>query len=315
MESIKGKIYLFLGFSLAGTSVVTGRILSGKLGTFQITALSLGILLLALLPFYGRRAWQTARSLTRADWRMLVLQAVFGIFLFRVFLLFGVNRTSTAEAGLLTGATPAVTSVLAFFFLKEALNRRTVLGVACTVTGIVLLQGVSPLSLQFDGSHLAGNLLILCAAASESIFNVISRRHSAGSQSHAGADINPLVQTMLVSAFAFTLSLGPAIYLEPAALTSLVFADWLALVWYGLVITALAFVFFYAGVKRCNAYTTAAFSGMMPMTSMLLSLLVLKETINMGQWVGGALIIASILLIAGKGEARLRRQRAALSVE
>jgi hypothetical protein len=31
--------------------VVTGRILSGKLGTFQITALSLGILLLALLPF------------------------------------------------------------------------------------------------------------------------------------------------------------------------------------------------------------------------------------------------------------------------
>ena len=103
--------------------------------------------------------------------------------------------------------------------------------------------------------------------------------------------------------------------MEPAALTSLVFADWLALVWYGLVITALAFVFFYAGVKRCNAYTTAAFSGMMPMTSMLLSLLVLKETINMGQWVGGALIIASILLIAGKGEARLRRQRAALSVE
>lgn len=316
MENIKGKIYLFLGFSLAGTSVVTGRILSGKLGTFQITALSLGILLLALLPFYGRRAWQTARSLTRADWRMLTLQAFFGIFLFRVFLLFGVNRTSTAEAGLLTGATPAVTSVLAFVFLKEALNRRTVLGVACTVTGIVLLQGVNPLSLQFDGRHLAGNLLILCAAASESIFNVISRRHSAGSPSHAGADINPLVQTMLVSAFAFTLSLGLAIYTKPAAtLISLVFTDWLALVWYGLVITALAFVFFYAGVKRCDAYTTAAFSGMIPMTSMLLSLLVLKETINAGQWIGGALIIASILLIAGKSEARILRQPAALSIE
>ncbi len=316
MESIKGKIYLFLGFSLAGTSVVTGRILSGKLGTFQITALSLGILLLALLPFYGRRAWQTARSLTRGDWRMLTLQAVFGIFLFRVFLLFGVTRTSTAEAGLLTGATPAVTSVLAFFFLKEALNRHTVLGVACTVTGIVLLQGVSPQALQFDGSHLAGNLLILCAAASESIFNVISRRHSAGSRSQPGADIHPLVQTMLVSAFAFTLSLGPALYGSPAAaVTSLVFADWLALVWYGLVITALAFVFFYAGVKRCDAYTTAAFSGMIPLTSMLLSLFLLKETISTGQWTGGALIIASILLIAGTGEARVRRQHAALPVD
>lgn len=316
MESIKGKIYLFLGFSLAGTSVVTGRILSGKLGTFQIAALSLGILLLALLPFYSRQTWQTARRLTPADWRMLVLQAVFGIFLFRVFLLFGVTRTSTAEAGLLTGATPAITSVLAFFILKESLNRRTVLGVACTVAGIILLQGINPQSLQFNGSHLAGNLLVLGAAASESIFNVISRRHSLTGQAHPGEAINPLVQTMLVSAFAFTLSLGPALYGNPAAaVTSLNAADWLALVWYGLVITALAFVFFYAGVKRCDAYTTAAFSGMIPLTSMLLSLFLLKETISTGQWAGGALIIASILLIAGKGEAGRRSHRAVYSVE
>ncbi len=316
MESIKGKIYLFLGFSLAGTSVVTGRILSGKLGTFQIAALSLGILLLALLPFYGRQTWQTARRLTPADWRMLILQAVFGIFLFRVFLLFGVTRTSTAEAGLLTGATPAITSLLAFFILKETLNRRTVLGVACTVVGIILLQGVSPQSFQIDGSHLAGNLLVLGAAASESIFNVISRRHSLTSQAHPGDAINPLVQTMLVSAFAFILSLGPALYGNPAAtMTSLNMADWLALVWYGLVITALAFVFFYAGVKRCDAYTTAAFSGMIPLTSMLLSLFLLKETISAGQWAGGALIIASILLIAGKGGAGVRCQRAVCPVE
>jgi drug/metabolite transporter (DMT)-like permease len=316
MESIKGKLYLFMGFALAGTSVVTGRILSGKLGTFQITALSLGILLLALLPFYGRQTLRTARALTRGDWTMLVLQAIFGIFLFRVFLLFGVNRTSTAEAGILTGATPAVTSLLAFVFLKESLSKRTVMGVACTVTGIVLLQGINLTAWQFSGSHTIGNLLILCAAASESIFNILSRRHKMTEQARAGVEINPLVQTMLVSAFAFTLSLGPALFGEPiAALLSLDYADGLALIWYGLVITALAFVFFYAGIKRCDAYTTAAFSGMMPLTSMLLSLFLLKETINAGQWIGGALIIVSILLIAGKDQASLRRPRPALSME
>ncbi len=76
------------------------------------------------------------------------------------------------------------------------------------------------------------------------------------------------------------------------------------MVWYGLVVTALAFVFFYKGVKRCDAYTTAAFSGMIPLTSMLLSLFFLKEEIGYMQWVGGFLIISSMLLIGSRQKPR-----------
>lgn len=291
-------MYLLGAFLLAGTSVITGYILAVKLNNYIITAVSLGIVLVCLLPFYGTKTVQTMRMLTKSDWIMILFQAVFGIFLFRTFLLFGVSLTSTVEAGILTGTTPAITSLLAFFFLKERFAGTTALGISCTVMGIILLQGINILSAQFSAQHVLGNVLIICAAASESTFNIISRRHKVRAWDESAVQLHPMVQTLLVSAIAFILSVIPALCEHPLASMSLLgWKEWFALVWYGLVVTALAFVFFYEGVKRCDAYTTAAFSGMIPLTSMLLSLLLLKEKIEWTQWVGGLFIILGIALI------------------
>lgn len=302
MKQIRGKMYLLGAFSLAGTSVITGYILTAKLSSFTITALSLGIVLICLLPFYGTKTIQTIRMMTKSDWLMTLCQSIFGIFLFRTFLLFGIGLTSTMEAGILTGTTPAITSVLAFLFLKEKFSGTTALGICCTVTGIILLQGIDILSAKFSVHHILGNMLIICAAASESTFNIISRKHKARAREESAIQIHPMVQTLLVSAIALALSIIPALCELPwTSIPALGLKEWLALIWYGLVVTALAFVFFYEGVKRCNAYTTAAFSGMIPLTSMLLSLFLLKEKMVSIQWIGGSMIVFSIMLV-GKND-------------
>ncbi|QHQ63472.1 EamA family transporter [Anaerocolumna sedimenticola] len=298
MEHTKGKIYLLSAFSLAGTSVITGHILTGKLNSFTITTVSLGILLLCLSPFYYRKVVKTIRLLTNNDWKMILFQAIFGIFLFRTFLLYGVKLTSTVEAGILTGATPAITSLFALIFLKEQLSVKTAFGICCTVMGIVLLQAINLHSLRFSMEHFYGNLLILCAASSESSFNILSRKHNTKVSYDNSLSIHPMVQTLLVSAIAFLLSLIPAYLENPLeSIQTIGLREWVALVWYGLIVTAVAFVFFFEGVKRCSPYTIAAFSGMIPFTSMLLSLFFLKETIGGIQWLGGFLIIFSMLLI------------------
>ena len=107
-----------------------------------------------------------------------------------------------------------------------------------------------------------------------------------------------MVQTLLVSGAAFCFSIVPALLEQPFPIFStLGLSEMFALVWYGLVITALSFVFFYAGAKRCSAYTIASFSGVMPLTSMFLSVLFLHEQIGLSQWCGGLLVISGMLLI------------------
>lgn len=297
MQHFAGILFLMGAFILAGTSVIAGRFVTGILGTFTIAATSLFFALLGLLPICGRRIGETWGRMSKRDWFRLLLQALFGIFLFRMFLLQGLLRTSAGEAGLLTGATPAATALLAWLLLREPVGRVRLLGIGSAVGGVLVLQGIFSPGIGFAGEHLAGNLLVLCAALCESLFNILSRISSIKSAVSQSPVMDPVVQTTLVSGIALLLCLGPALSESPAtALLTLSTTGWVALVWYGLFVTALAFIFWYCGIKRCDASVAAAISGMMPFTSLILAVLLLGEKPGWEQWCGGLLIVLGMLL-------------------
>lgn len=308
MERIKGYVYLLCAFGLAGTSVVAASFVNGKLGTFTITSVCLLFSLVCLLPFCMGQLLRTIRALSARQWLLLFCQAMFGVLLFRMFLLYGLTRTSSVEAGILTGATPAITVLLAVLFLREKMKAAHLLGVAGTVCGILLIQGVFMPESRFSNDHMVGNILVLGAASCESLFNVLSRVAAVQSSKKHEA-IHPVVQTTLVSAMAWLISLVPCLAEQPlAALSGMGWQGWLALVWYGPVVTALAFICWYAGIRRCRASTAAAFSGMMPFTSLTLSVWLLHEQAGWPQWAGGLLVIAGMVLIGMDWESKLVRQ-------
>lgn len=292
-----GKFYLIGAFSLAGTSVVAARFVSGSLGVFSIAAVSLLFAVAVLLPLGFRKLKLSFQCMSTRIGVEILLQALFGMFLFRFFLLNGLSRTSSLEAGVLTGATPAITALLAWVFLKETLNGRTIVGLTATIAGVILVQGVAGLRGGLQSAHIVGNLLVLGAAASESIFNILSRS-AAEKGALRNRPIDPLTQTALVTMVAFVLCCVPAAFEQPfERLSQLGMSGWLALIWLGVFVTALAYICWYSGIKRCGAFTAAAFSGFMPLTSMMLSTLLLREQTDLFQWLGGACVITGMLLI------------------
>ena len=64
--------------------------------------------------------------------------------------------------------------------------------------------------------------------------------------------------------------------------------------------TVAAFAFMFMGARTCDGYTIAAFSGMMPLLALVLSITILKESVTLQQLAGCALIITSILVMSGK---------------
>lgn len=298
MKQWNGKLYLIGAFSLAGTSVVSARFVTGKLGTFTITAISLLFALVFLVPLCGRHLVRYIRHLSLRNFLFLSLQALFGVFLFRMFLITGLNHTSTGEAGILTGATPAITALLAMTVLREPASTRKLTGTACTLGGVLILQGVLSLGNGLSLEHIGGNMLVLCAAACESGFNTLSRISAIKTMVDIEDTSNPVAQTTVVSAIALILCLIPASLEHPLkTLAGIGFLEWMALLWYGVFVTALAFICWYSGIKRCGVFTAAAFSGMMPFTSMILSTVVLGENAGYLQWLGGLLVIAGMILI------------------
>lgn len=303
MNKWVGHIYLFFAFLLAGTSVISARLVAGKLGTFTIASSSLFFALLFLLPACLKKLMKTLWQMSLNDILFLLVQAICGIFLFRMFLLYGMLFTSSMEAGIIMGATPAFTALLATIWLKEPVSYKKLTGIICTVGGILMIQGLHA-EYGFNIKHLGGNLLVLLAAACESTFNIFSRVFAIKVQSSKKELMPPLVQTTLVSVMAFILCLVPALFESPVqTLSGIGLKEWLSLFWYGLFVTALAFIFWYAGIKRCGAFTAASFSGMMPFTSMILSVLILGESSEWQQWLGGGLVISGMILIGVKSRA------------
>lgn len=145
-------------------------------------------------------------------------------------------------------------------------------------------------------------MLVLCAAACESAFNTFSRIFAVKASTQSTMPSNPISQTTIVSAIALILCLIPAAFEHAMKrLAAIGLLEWMALLWYGVFVTALAFICWYAGIKRCGAFTAAAFSGMMPFTSMLLSIILLGEKADWRQWIGGVLVIIGMILIGSKG--------------
>lgn len=297
MQRFAGALFLMCAFTLAGTSVIAARYVSELLGTFTIAAASLFFALIGLMPLCGRRLMNALWLMSVRDWLSLTLQAAFGIFLFRMFLLQGLLRTTAGEAGILTGATPAATAFLAWLCLKEPLYVTRFLGIGSTILGILVLQGMLFPGTDFSWEHLAGNLLVLSAALCEALFNILSRISSIKASLNQSTIPNPVVQTTIVVGIALFLCLGPALLERPTeALMLIGIKGWMALLWYGLFVTALAFVFWYAGIRRCDASVAAAFSGMMPLTSLILAVWLLDEQPGWQQWSGGIMIVLGMLL-------------------
>lgn len=309
MQHRIGSACLAGAFIFAGTSVVAAKVVGQALGPFTTTAISL-LLALPLLLMAGRKKLAAhIRGMGRRQWLLAAAQAAFGIFLFRVFLLNGLARTSAAEAGILTGATPAATALMAALILRERVSIPRVAGIACTVAGILVLQGLLLPGALPDASHLMGNLLVLLAALSESVFNILSRVGALRHAANKGSSQDPIVQTALVAAIALLLCLVPSLAENPApALTVLHPSDWAALAWYGLVSTALAYICWYGGINRCEATVAAAFSGLMPLAALALSVLLLGEKPSIQQWAGGVLVLAGMAL-SGMKEAVIRKEK------
>ncbi len=302
MNQLSGRLYLFCAFSLAGTSVISARFVTGKLGTFTITAVSLFFALAFLVLLCRRQLVRYIQKMLFRNFIFLSLQALCGIFLFRMFLLSGLQYTSAGEAGILTGATPAITAFLAMVILREPVGGRKLAGILCTVGGILIIQGMLSPGNGLSLEHIGGNTLVLCAAACESVFNTLSRISAVNAAADQEEPFSPIVQTAIVSAITLILCLIPAAFEKPLkALSGIGLSGWMALLWYGVFVTAVAFICWYSGIKRCGAFTAAAFSGMIPLTSMLLSTVILGESTDYRQWLGGFLVIIGMILIGTEG--------------
>lgn len=214
-------------------------------------------------------------------------QALFGVFFYCLFTFWGLQYITAANSGLITSASPVLVAFLAFFFLKEKLTKQRILGIIFVVIGLLFINLYPFLNGDMDGfGSIKGNMLILLAVLCEALFSILSKA--------ACEPMSVLYRTILITFYAFMLLLpfdglrynwtridGSAIF---------------CMFYYGAFVSFLSYVFWFKGIEKIPASNAAVFTSVVPVSSILLSALILTEQILMIHIIGLVCIIIGIII-------------------
>ncbi|MCP1625784.1 DMT family transporter [Pseudomonas nitroreducens] len=276
---------LSLSMLLVGGNIAIGKLILTEVPVYLLAVLRFLIASVVLLP--GMFVGDMRKGLNRRVCGGLFLQAFFGCFLFSLCMLQGVLHTSATSAGIITSATPSVVALLAWLWLREKISRRQLLAIVLAVAGIALLNLLDR-SVAGESSAL-GNMLVLGAVLAEALFAVFSRRLS--------FSVRPW-------AMAFGVNLSGLLLFLPLALPEVLAFDWRmpsAATWawvlfYALSASVLSFLLWYRGISQVPASIAGLFTGLMPVSSALVGVLLLAEHFSAGHALGMAFVLAALLL-------------------
>jgi drug/metabolite transporter (DMT)-like permease len=284
-------LYLANAMFIAGSAVVVSKIMVGSLPMFLATELGIIVGMMCLIPlvfFIKKEAIQTDLK-TNA---ILLLQALFGVFFYRIFTFWGLQYTTAANSGLITSSSPVIVALLAFFFLKERLSRQRILGIFFVVIGLFIINLYPFFNGETDGStSIKGNVLILLAVFCEALFSIMSKV--------ACKPVSALYRTAIITFYAFLLLLPFSIY-------DGLYYDWtrinsssiFCVFYYGVFVSFLSYVLWFKGIERVQASSSAVFTSIVPVSSIILSALVLNDSILFVHIIGLICIISGIFVSA-----------------
>lgn len=288
MESIKkyiGHFQIYSAFILAGTSIVAGKILGSEVPVVVSVTFSLIISLIVLIPIHIRRLGMLKR-ISLSDLLYLFLQALTGIVLTRFLTLKGLTLTTSINAGLIATLTPPIMALASFLIFKERVGKSRVLFLGISVIGVVVIN-YGEINLSGRDS-LLGSLLILLSVLCEVSMSVIKK--------YRGNSIHPLTNTVIlytISLICFLPSFLGSI--GEVALDSLKPSYLIALLYYGIFGSALAYIFWSSGVVKVSGFVVSQAFTMIPLTAVILAPMILKESFSTLHIIGGAFVLVGCI--------------------
>jgi len=169
-----GYLCLALAMTSVGSTVVASRLAGDGLPPFTATSLRF-LIAFPLLLLLMRVSGAGFPRLGMRDLALLLVQAGAGSTGYTVLLILGTRLTPAADAGVMLGTLPAMSTLLAALVLNEKLSSRDWFAALLATAGamvIALRRGDTTLS----AGALAGNALVLLAVACEALYILLNKR-------------------------------------------------------------------------------------------------------------------------------------------
>ena len=292
-KSITSTLCLLLAMLLWASSFVALKIAFTGYHPMQVIfgrMLIASICFLPFLPGFFRIKWR------KQDLGYLLLMAVCEPCLYFLFEAKALVNTSASQAGMITAMLPLLVAVAAWAFLKERINRLTLVGFFIAVVGAITLSLAAEATTS-SPNPLLGNFFELAAMVCATGYTICLK--------HLSGRYSPIfltaVQAFIGSFFFAFFLLPPDVGLPEHWIPG----PGMAVIYLGTFITLGAYGLYNFGVSRIPANQAAAFVNLIPVFSVILGSILLAERLNSWQWIAVVLVFAGVFLSRYGGNKQL----------
>lgn len=268
--------------------------------TYAMSPLVDGTVLMALrmgsaLPFFLLICWinrHRNRQIAARDWLLLILAGLIGYYFSSWLDFTGLMYISASLERIILFLYPTLTVIATSFILKQKLSLKSILAIALSYGGTVIVMLQEQSTVPHEGNFWLGVSLVFASAVCFASYLLLTPRliQKFGSWNYTGlalsiACIGTLTHFMIATP-------------QPVALLSQLPS---AVLWYGLalglLVTVLPTVLIAQSISRLGAAQSAMIGSIGPVLTILLAVAFLGEHLNSLQWFGCILNIIGVLMI------------------
>ncbi|MGB8955913.1 MAG: DMT family transporter [Tumebacillaceae bacterium] len=279
---IRHFLLLLIPVFIWGSNFVAGSWLVGYFHPLILGAIRILFTSAFLLSF----AYFTHRliRITKREWLYLLSIGLIGTLMNQTFFFEGLQYTTATEAALIMSLAPIATSILGYFWLREALTVRMMLGSVVAVFGVYMLvmHGKQHVSVGI------GDLLIAGAMLTFSISIILVRKITQTLESMTATVYSTVIGACMFVPFVYVSDNHPVV--------AHTVWPWILAALSGILSQGVGGLIWNRGITKVGASKASILLNLQPFVAMLVGFLALGTPITQSQVIGGVLIVLGVVV-------------------
>jgi len=273
---------LVIAMILWGSSFVALKISFRYFHPFFVVLMRQFLASIVLVPI----VWKHFKRVRKEDIVWLLALALFEPCLYYIFEAQALTLTSASQAGMVTALLPIMVAIPSAFILKERISLRSMIGFALALSGVIWLT-MGGEATEESPNPILGNFLELLAMASAAGYTILLKKLS--------SRYSPLFLTAIQS-FVGTIFFLPILFIIPGSLEmDLNLQSGLIILYLGIAVTIGAYGSYNFGTSRIPANQSAAFINLIPVVTLIISMIFLGERLSLFQYLASVLVLFGVI--------------------
>jgi len=271
-----------------GGTFIAGRLLAESIPPMSASFLRFLIASITLLAILLLGKEKLTRPSSRQIPALLML-GLTGVFAYNVFFFTGLSYITAGRASLIIATTPMIIAICSTLLYREPITVLKVGGIMVSLTGALFVISNGHPAEILSGGFGPGEKSLAGCVLSWTAYTIIGRR--------VLQKLSPLVAVFYSSAAGAAMLLIPAINEGLITIVSeATLSNWISLGYLGICGTAIGFTWYYKGIRVIGTTRAGIFINLVPLFALLLSWLILSETIKISVFAGGALVLFGVFI-------------------